>query len=114
MPDIYHIVKRSDWDAAVIAGVYAPGSLDHEGFIHCSKQWQVLDVVNSQYQGQKGLVVLRIDTKNVTPEIRNEDCYDIGQSFPHIYGPLNIEAVKDVYDVKTDDDGAFSLPSELS
>jgi uncharacterized protein (DUF952 family) len=32
----------------------------------------------------------------VKPEIRYEDLYDAGQEFPHIYGPLNLDAVVDV------------------
>jgi uncharacterized protein (DUF952 family) len=43
-----------------------------------------------------------------------EDCYDSGQAFPHIYGPLNVDAVVNVVDFPPGKDGFFSLPAGIS
>ena len=37
-----------------------------------------------------------------------------GQSFPHLYGPLNFDAVVTVYTFEPDASGRFSLPAGLS
>jgi uncharacterized protein (DUF952 family) len=36
----------------------------------------------------------------VEAEIRDEDLYDAGQTFPHIYGSLNLDAVVGVTNLK--------------
>lgn len=113
MAHIYHIVKRSDWEVASGAGTYAPKSLEHEGFIHCSRQWQIQRVADDQFRGQTDLVLLCIDVDGVVPQIRNEDLYDVGERFPHIYGPLDVAAVKAVVAFPPAEDGSFPLPTEL-
>jgi uncharacterized protein (DUF952 family) len=109
-----HIAERRAWSAAVQAGDYRPDSLAQDGFIHCSLPEQVVPVANSLYRGRQGLVLLVIDPARVPVEIRNEDCYESGQEFPHIYGPLPVEAVKQVLDFVPDQDGRFSLPSSTN
>lgn len=114
MANIYHILKQSDWESAVAAGFYAPKSLEHEGFIHCSRSWQVPDVANALFSGQAGLVLLCIDTERVEAGIRNEDCFNSGETFPHIYGVLQVDAVTRTFDFPPDEDGTFLLPDGVS
>jgi uncharacterized protein (DUF952 family) len=108
---LLHIAERQSWAAAVQSGEYRPATLNHEGFIHCSLPEQVVPVADSLYRGRKGLVLLLIDPVQVPAEIRYEDCYESGQEFPHIYGPLPVEAVKQVLDFPPGPDGRFTLPS---
>ncbi len=107
---ILHITTKTDWETAVSAGQYAADSLESEGFIHCSTLEQVLGPANSYYRGQHGLVLLCIDPEQVQAPIVYEDCYESGQAFPHIYGPLNLEAVTAVLDFPPNADGTFTLP----
>ena len=113
MTTIYHITSRAAWEAAQRAGVYHTESLESEGFIHCSRRDQVVAVANANFDGQMGLVLLAIDEAQVTPEIRYEDCYDSGQAFPHIYGPLELAAVTRVFDFPPDVEGRFALPERV-
>ena len=113
MTRIYHITSRADWEAAQRAGVYHTASLESEGFIHCSRRDQVVAVADANFRGQTGLVLLAIDEARVKAEIRYEDCYDTGQAFPHIYGPLELAAVTRVFDFPPDADGRFALPDEM-
>lgn len=46
----------------------------------------------------------------MSAEVVYEDCYETGTKFPHIYGPLNLEAVLGVVDFPANADGSFSLP----
>ncbi|NBD36536.1 MAG: DUF952 domain-containing protein [Chloroflexi bacterium] len=113
MAMIYHITPRAVWEATQGAGVYRTESLESEGFIHCSRRDQVVAVADANFHGQTGLALLAIDEARVAPEIRYEDCYDTGQAFPHIYGPLELNAVTQVFDFPSDASGRFALPDEI-
>jgi uncharacterized protein (DUF952 family) len=111
----FHITKRSAWSEALKSGVYSAESLNSEGFIHCSKKDQILRVANKFYTNQNGLVVLAIEPSRLKPEVRWEPGADkTDELFPHIYGPLNLEAVVGVFDFEPDPDGLFSQTPELN
>ena len=110
MDTILHITRRVDWETAVTTPPYRADSLTTEGFIHCSTAAQVLGPANEFYRGQTDLVLLVIDSDKTKAEIVYEDCYETGQQFPHIYGPLNLDAVVKVVDFPPNADGSFSLP----
>ncbi|HEX7976092.1 MAG TPA: DUF952 domain-containing protein [Anaerolineales bacterium] len=102
---IVHICPESEWQAAQANGVYRSPSLDTEGFIHCSRPAQLLDVANRYYRGREGLLLLWIDPGRVQAEIRWEE--SDGQAYPHIYGPLNLDTIIKVTDLTSDADGVF-------
>lgn len=99
---LMHITNRRKWEKARVKGVYADKSLQTDGFIHCSYPHQATRVANALFRQQDGLVVLCIDEKAVKAEIRVEDLYHSGEAFPHIYGPLEIEAVSEVFELIRD------------
>ncbi len=112
---IYHVTSRTSWSAAQKSGAYSADSLASQGFIHCSKMDQILRVVNTYYADQRGLVILVIDTSRLKPEVRWEAGADKpDELFPHIYGPLDLEAVMQVLEFEPDPDGKFHLPLSLS
>lgn len=112
MNTILHITKRQQWEQAKNLGTYRADSLDSEGFIHCSKSTQILNVAKRFFENQKELVLLFIDFEKVQAEIRYEPA-EIGELFPHIYGELNIDAVYQVIDFEAGEDGFFKLPQEV-
>jgi uncharacterized protein (DUF952 family) len=115
---IFHITSRKDWEAAQAKGAYTAESLPTEGFIHCSSLHQVLPVAEKFYKGQPDLVLLMIDPSLLTSTVKWEPpsggppSPDIPESdlFPHIYGPINLEAVVNVFDFVFDSTGAFQIP----
>ncbi|HEC22802.1 MAG TPA: DUF952 domain-containing protein [Chloroflexi bacterium] len=115
---ILHITTREQWESARKAGLYRPASLDTEGFIHCSTPQQVIRVANAFYRGQEGLVLLCIEPEKVKAPIRYEAPVeeDAGgeERFPHIYGPLNADAVVRVMDFPPGEDGTFTLPGGIA
>lgn len=114
MTEILHVTRRTSWSAAKKSGNYAADTLKTEGFIHCSTREQVLRVANSIFAGQRGLVLLVVDPRRLRPEVRWEPGADKPEElFPHIYGPINQEAVVKVLDFKPGSDGLFVLPSSL-
>ncbi|AST91188.1 MULTISPECIES: DUF952 domain-containing protein [Sutcliffiella] len=110
---ILHIIDKQEWSKAVTKGIYIPSSLESDGFIHCSTSEQTVDVANYLFKGRSGLVLLCIDSDKVGAKIIYEDLYETGKLFPHIYGPLNIDAVTKVIHFTPNSDGTFDLPKEL-
>ena len=106
---IYHITERAAWKQAQTEGHYSPPSLTSEGFIHASTRDQVSDTANRYYRGLHGLALLVIDLDNVRPTVRFDTVFHDGDEmkFPHIYGPLNLDAVVDVLPFEPDETGAF-------
>ncbi|WP_404785411.1 DUF952 domain-containing protein [Altericista sp. CCNU0014] len=92
MTNLFHITEAICWQAARAEGIYRAASLQTEGFIHLSERDQVPWVGNQFYRGQTGLVLLEIDRALLTSELRYDKVPGHG-TFPHLYGPLNLEAV---------------------
>jgi len=113
MSSLLHIAHREAWNSAAKTDHYRPESLAKEGFIHCSLPEQIVPVANAMYRGQPDLVLLVIDPARVPAAIRFEDCYQSGQEFPHIYGPLPVVAVDQVLAFEPDSDGRFILPVDF-
>jgi uncharacterized protein (DUF952 family) len=115
---ILHIVPRTEWDAAVARGSYAPSSLGAERFIHCSTVAQTPGTANTFFRGQSGLVVLCIDESRLRTELKYEAPVPArdenpASRFPHLYGPLNLDAVIRVIDFPCSADGTFVIPADL-
>jgi len=91
MNRIAHICGPQAWEAAQRSGEYQTGSLEREGFIHCSTWEQIPGVMKRFYADREDLLLLNIDPSKVIAEIRWE-VVD-GDAYPHIYGPLNLDAV---------------------
>ena len=110
---IYHIATVPDWSRAREGGEYRTSTrgrtLEQQGFIHASAEQQVAPVANAVYGGKRDLVVLVIDEAKVTPGLVYEPVQGWDQPFPHIYGPLNTDAVLKTIPLVADADGRFSF-----
>ena len=97
MTVIYHIAEAADWEQAQRDGQYTMSTrgrtLAEEGFIHASTAEQVPLVAGTYYRGVPDLVLLVIDAERVRPELRYEHVPGQEDPYPHIYGPLNLNAV---------------------
>jgi uncharacterized protein (DUF952 family) len=115
---IFHITSRTAWTEAQAKGEYIAPSLATEGFIHCSTLSQVLPVANSYYAGQTGLIVLALEPTLLSSALKWEPPsggtpplgVSEGEQFPHIYGPINLDAVVKAVELKADSNSAFILP----
>jgi glutathione S-transferase len=93
---IYHVSTLADWQRAKIVGTYTTStygaSLEDVGFIHAARAEQVTGVVAERYADvDEPILLLEIETGLLDVPWR-EDPVD-GDTFPHIYGPLDIRAV---------------------
>jgi glutathione S-transferase len=96
---IWHLALPDDWIAATRSGgpytVSTRGmSLGEVGFIHCSHPHQIDGVAQRFYGDCETLLLLQVDPARVgSPVIEEPPADGIDELFPHIYGPLPIDAV---------------------
>jgi uncharacterized protein (DUF952 family) len=112
MHSIFHIASHPQWEVTQASGAYDCESLETEGFIHCSTHSQIIPVAHLFFKGQSNLVLLWIDADRLTAELRY-DRIETGESFPHVYGAINRDAIVQVFDFEPDEQGRFTLPSGL-
>jgi uncharacterized protein (DUF952 family) len=106
--NILHISTRIAWEQAKLHGSYKTPSLDQQGFIHCSKPDQVLNVANSFYKDVPDLIILWIDPDKLNAKVLYEPgIEDSGELFPHIYGPINLDAILAAYDLVPGYNGVY-------
>ena len=91
MRPVYHLVLRSVWERDA-GQPYRADSLATEGFIHCSFAEQVPNSANRFYADAVDLLLLTIDPARLTSPLREESAGD-GSLYPHIYGPIDRDAV---------------------
>lgn len=110
---IYHLIAREDWEQTQGHPHYRAPSLANEGFIHFSTLEQVAGSANRYYAGRHDVLLLEIDPdKLATPLVyeppKNPD--RAHERFPHLYAPLNLDAVIRVLPYAPDASGVFHTP----
>lgn len=110
---IYHIATQEDFSEAIQNGVYFCESLEAEGFIHCSTRDQILPTANRYYRERSDLVLLLINEDELNAPLKYESpLYPTNEKFPHLYGPLEMEAIKQVVELTPEIDGKFTFPKD--
>jgi len=115
---ILHICAAVDWTAAVSGGdAYRAASLDDVGFVHCSDRGTLHLPANALYAGRDDLVLLEIDETMLAAPVRWEPGVPPAPGapwFPHVYGPIALDAVVAVHEFRPGTDGTFTLPPVLA
>mgnify|MGYP006288974759 CR=1 FL=1 len=113
MSYIVHVLPRSDWKTLREEGEYRPDSLGDQRFVHCSKPGQIVVVADYNHADHDELVLLLLDESEIESPVRYETDGEDGESaFPHVYGPLPLDAVIEVFSFEQDETG-FRLPEKL-
>lgn len=108
---IYHLVPKTEWDARP-GRPYAPASLGEEGFVHCSPdEATTLAVANAFYRtAPRPLLALLVDEDRLTARCAWEAAAPApppgvpdSTRFPHVFGPLDRDAVTAVLEVRWDE-----------
>ena len=90
---LFHFAARSDWADAQAAEEYRAPSLATEGFIHCATRAQIPGVIQRHLQGRTDLVRLTLDATRLEPRLRYEWSEASHDDYPHVYGPIPMNAV---------------------
>lgn len=112
MRTLFHITTNLAWQKAQEEKVYQAPSLKQEGFIHLSRPHQVLATGQRFFSSApENLLLLSIATERLIAPVKYEIAE--GEKFPHLYGPLNLDAVLRV-DEFCAMNGHFVLPPNYS
>jgi len=107
---IYHLTTQESWDRASSRGELHAPSLEAEGFIHASTIEQVEASANRFFAGHQSLLLLKIEVAKLRSALAWEKSSHSDASFPHIYGPLNLNAVAEIIFWKRTQVGAYVWP----
>lgn len=119
MTTIYHLTSRKEWKYALATGDYRTKDLERDGFTHCSTLEQLMPVAMEFLPKRRKISILVIESTLLTSQLKWEKSdeappgVDRGEKFPHLYGPLNIDAVQKVLDMERNADDVFVLPDNL-
>lgn len=110
MAQIYHLAPTERWRTWPAGAAYLPTEYAADGFIHCTQgDALMLQVANRFYHSVPGeflLLVLDVDLL-ASPLKWERPADDLAPLFPHIYGPINREAIIGERALLRDDTGAF-------
>jgi len=107
MNAIFNLMSSEKWEKIKDQLYYKPSSLEKEGFIHCCTEEQVLWAAERFYNNSDEIVLLRIDTDRLESQLKFETSNEM--LFPHIYGPLNLDAVVHVSLLLSNGHGVFDF-----
>ena len=108
---VYHLVPRDELERQAPATDYLPAAYEADGFIHLTDGAEELAIVGNRYYraDPRPYLALVIDLARVRAPVRYEDPRRV---YPHIYGPLNRDAIVAILDVPRAPDGTFLPISE--
>jgi uncharacterized protein (DUF952 family) len=94
---IFHITDTATWADSQHRGKHTGSTrgidLSDEGYIHCSTADQWRGVIERFYADATDLLLLHIDEEKLTSPLVYEQLPGSADTFPHIYGPINLDAV---------------------
>jgi uncharacterized protein (DUF952 family) len=90
---IYKIFRAPEWAALEAAGETAGAPVDlADGYVHFSTAAQVAETAARYFAGEKGLVLVAVDTAATGADLRWEPSRG-GALFPHLYRALRMTDV---------------------
>jgi uncharacterized protein (DUF952 family) len=101
-----HLLPHEVWERAKNLPEYVPEAFAADGFVHCTNgDDEMVAVGNRYYRGDpRPFLVLTIAVDALRSPVRYDD---VKRLFPHVYGPINREAVIGARRVIRDRDGVF-------
>jgi uncharacterized protein (DUF952 family) len=107
---VFKIVDTKEWKAAQDAGVYNGSALDKtDGFIHLSTTAQLANTLTRHFADADNLTLVAIDADLLNNALKWEPSGS-GETFPHLYGDLEMSAVKWSSPIPKRPGGVFVLP----
>jgi uncharacterized protein (DUF952 family) len=102
----YHLIPAEVWESKKHLDSYTPDAFAQDGFIHCTYGLDELVAVGNRYYktDARDYMALVLDVDAIESPVRYDDP---GETFPHIYGPLNPSAIVGTFQAVRDEDGTF-------
>jgi uncharacterized protein (DUF952 family) len=110
---IYKIAPRALWEAAKAKGRFDGAPVDEaDGYIHFSTGQQARETAARHFARQDDLLLIAVDPAKLGEALRFEPSRG-GALFPHLYGPLPLDAVLWVEDLPLGADGNHQFPGSV-
>ena len=107
---IYKIAPETLWREAETTGSFLGAPIDlADGFVHFSTADQVKETAARHFSGQAGLLLVAVDAAKLGAALKYETSRG-GALFPHLYGPLDLAAVKWARPLPLGSDGLHEFP----
>lgn len=107
---IYKIASDAAWSAARAMGRFEGSPVDlSDGYIHFSTAAQLAETVRRHYAGREGLLLVAVDADRLGDELKWEPSRG-GDLFPHLYAPLDMDAVVWSRPMPMRTDGSHEIP----
>ena len=91
---VYKICPETLWHEAERAGRFEGAPVDRaDGYIHFSTAAQAPETAAKHFSGQADLLLVAVDRAALGPALKDEASRG-GDLFPHLYGPLPLDAVR--------------------
>jgi uncharacterized protein (DUF952 family) len=111
---IYKILTQAQWRQAEAEGVFRGAPIDlADGYIHFSSSGQVQGTADKHFAGMNDLLLAAVDAGRLGGKL----VYEVSRGdalFPHLYGVLELAAVKWVKPMPLGKDGRHQLPDLAS
>ena len=113
MTTIYKICPAELWREAEREGAFRGAPVDAaDGYIHFSTAAQAPETAAKHFAGERDLVLVAVDAPRLGAALKWEPSRG-GALFPHLYGPLPLDAVRWVKPLPLGDDGRHVFPDAL-
>jgi uncharacterized protein (DUF952 family) len=110
MPTIYKICPAALWREAERLGRFRGSDVDRrDGFIHFSTSEQVAETATKHFAGETDLLLVHVDSAALGDRLKWEPSRG-GALFPHLYGDLDLTAVRNVDALPLGPDGRHQFP----
>jgi uncharacterized protein (DUF952 family) len=110
---IYKIIPTEAWEQAVRADMFLGAPVDiRDGYIHFSDPTQVIETAAKHFSGQTDLTLVAVEYARLGDALKWEPSRG-GALFPHLYGPLPMDAVLSATPLPLGPDGAHNFPDEV-
>lgn len=114
MQAIYKIHPAADWREAEALGRFRGAPVDlADGYIHFSTAAQARETAAKHFARREGLLLIAVDAARLGDALRWEPSRG-GQLFPHLYGDLDLQAVRWVQPLPLGADGRHLFPEDVA
>ena len=111
MGKVFKVCEEEDWESTKNNEFFVGSKNDlSDGFIHFSTSEQLEDTLEKYFKSKSPLYLLEVKTDDV------EFVWEISrnnQLFPHLYSPLPLNLVTQVYIILMDEEGKHIIPKKV-
>ena len=111
MSKVFKVCEEDDWESTKNEHFFVGSKADRsDGFIHFSTSEQLKETLEKHFKSKSPLYLLEVETDDL------ELVWEISrnnQLFPHLYEPLPLSTVTNIYRIFIDAEGEHIIPEAV-